>query len=476
MPDTNDRLISLDVFRGMTIAAMVLVNNPGTWSAIYGPLKHAEWHGITPTDYVFPFFLFIVGVAIPVALTKRIRNGVTRHVYLKIVQRAAIIFALGLLMSMIPFFQFNDTTGIPYAIKIVLVLSFSAALLLYLMERKTTAAVIGGLSALTVLVFYFAGGDIVWYNFAAMRIPGVLQRIAVCYLIASLIFLHTSWKQQTAIGIALLVLYWLLMTLVPVPGCEVATIDDKACNLAAYLDRTILTESHMWRSARVFDPEGILSTVPAIVTTLSGVLAGTWLIGGKDEGGRMKDEGGRLKDEGGGMKDEIEASSDPALSRRPSSFIPHPSSFQKAAGMFFFGTLLLAIGWSWSLLFPLNKSLWTSSYVVYTSGLALLTLASCYWLIDIKGYKRWAWPFVVFGVNALVLFVFSGIMARLLGMVRVSGPEAGKDITLQQWIFSSAFLSWASPVNASLAYAVCFILFWLFLMWLLYRRSIFIKV
>jgi predicted acyltransferase len=144
--------------------------------------------------------------------------------------------------------------------------------------------------------------------------------------------------------------------------------------------------------------------------------------------------------------------------------------------MFFFGTLLLAIGWSWSLLFPLNKSLWTSSYVVYTSGLALLTLASCYWLIDIKGYKRWAWPFVVFGVNALVLFVFSGIMARLLGMVRVSGPEAGKDITLQQWIFSSAFLSWASPVNASLAYAVCFILFWLFLMWLLYRRSIFIKV
>jgi predicted acyltransferase len=147
-----------------------------------------------------------------------------------------------------------------------------------------------------------------------------------------------------------------------------------------------------------------------------------------------------------------------------------------AAGLFFFGTVLLAVGWSWSLLFPLNKSLWTSSYVVYTSGLALLTLAFCYWLIDIKGYKRWAWPFVVFGVNALALFVFSGIMARMLGMIRVAGPEEGKDITLQQWIFNNAFLSVASPINASLAYAICFILFWLFLMWLLYRKRIYIKV
>ena len=132
----------------MTIAGMILVNNPGTWSAIYGPLEHAPWHGITPTDYIFPFFLFIVGVAIPMALTKRVRNGVTRDVYLKILQRAATIFALGILMSMIPFFQFNDSTGIPYAIKILLVLSFSAALLLYLMEKKTAAAVTAGASAL----------------------------------------------------------------------------------------------------------------------------------------------------------------------------------------------------------------------------------------------------------------------------------------------------------------------------------------
>lgn len=445
-----NRLVSLDVFRGMTIAGMVLVNNPGTWSAIYGPLKHAEWHGITPTDYIFPFFLFIVGVAIPIALKKRMQNGVTHDLYFKIVQRAATIFALGLLMSMIPFFQFNDTTGIPYAIKILLVLSFSAALLLYLLEKKKAAAITAGASALVILGFYIAGANIVWYNFSTMRIPGVLQRIAICYLIVSIIFLHTNWKQQLAIAVGLLLIYWLLMTLVPVPGCDITTIDDKACNLAAWVDRTILTESHMWRSAKVFDPEGILSTIPAIVTTLSGVLAGSWIT----RSSKNVDAGSEEK-----------------------SAIGNPqSTIETAAGLFFAGTVLLAVGWWWSLLFPLNKSLWTSSYVAYTSGLALLTLGFCYWLIDIKGYKRWAWPFVVFGVNALALFVFSGIMARLLGMIRVAGPEEGKDITLQQWIFNSAFLSWVSPINASLAYALCFILFWLFLMWLLYRKDVYLKV
>ena len=439
----HGRLISLDVFRGMTIAAMVLVNNPGTWSSIYGPLKHADWHGITPTDYIFPFFLFIVGVAIPIALKKRMLNGVSRDLYLKILQRAVTIFALGLLMSMIPFFQFNDTTGIPFAIKILLVLSFSAALLLYLLEKKMAAAITAVVSALVVAAFYIGGGEIVWYNFSTMRIPGVLQRIAVCYLVVSIIFLHTDWKQQTAIAIGLLLLYWLLMTVIPVPGCDVTTVDDKACNLAAWLDRTILTEAHMWRSAKVFDPEGILSTIPAIVTTMSGVLTGSWITRSAKQ------------------------SEDNATTT---------SAIETAAGLFFFGTVLLAIGWAWSLLFPLNKSLWTSSYTVYTSGLALLTLAFCYWLIAIKGYRRWTWPFVVFGVNALALFVFSGIMARLLGMIRFAGPEEGKYVTLQQWIFNNAFFSWASPVNASLAYAVCFILFWLFLMWLLYRKKIFIKV
>jgi predicted acyltransferase len=443
------RLVSLDVFRGMTIAGMVLVNNPGTWSAIYGPLKHAEWHGITPTDYVFPFFLFIVGVAIPMALSKRVADGITRDVYLKIVTRAVKIFALGILMSMIPFFVFGET-GLPQIVKLLIMLAFSAALFFYLIDKKKLAVIVGSVAALTVLVLYFAGTEFVWYSFSTMRIPGVLQRIAICYLIVSIIYLHTSWKQQTLIAIALLLLYWLLMTAVPVPACEITTIDSKACNLAAFLDRVILGVDHIWRAGKVFDPEGILSTIPAIATTLSGVLTGTWLAGKSD--GFSRSESGT-----------------------PKGVTRTQSSLEKCLGLFMTGTILLAIGWTWSLVFPLNKSLWTSSYVVYTTGLALLTLAVCYYLIDIKGYKKWSKPFVIFGVNALALFVFSGIMARMLGLIKVAGPEA-KDISLQQWIFGTFFQSWLDPINASLAYAVCFILFWLFLMWLLYRRRIFIKV
>jgi predicted acyltransferase len=452
MPETaaQQRLISLDVFRGMTIAGMVLVNNPGTWSAIYGPLKHAEWHGITPTDYIFPFFLFIVGVAIPIALSKRIEAGLTRDVYFKIASRAFLIFALGILMSAIPFFNFAETT-IPFGVKVLAVLGYSAALFLYLWDKPFIALAVAVATAGAVSAFWLAGYVVVPYNVSTMRIPGVLQRIAVCYLLVSLIYLHTSWKQQTVIGITLLLVYWLMMTVIPVPGCDVWTVDDKACNLAAWFDRTILTEAHMWRSAKVFDPEGILSTIPAIVTTMSGVLTGTWL---RSEPGAVAT--GVLSAEG---------------KTPPATAV----ATDKALGLFFAGTVLLAAGWAWSLIFPLNKSLWTSSYVVYTTGLALLTLGFCYYLIDLKGYKRWARPFVIFGVNALALFVFSGIMARLMGMIRLAGPE-GKEVSLQQWIFTNIYLSIWSPINASLAYAISFILFWLFLMWLLYRRRIFIKV
>ena len=452
---TQNRLISLDVFRGMTIAGMVLVNNPGTWSSIYGPLKHAEWHGITPTDYIFPFFLFIVGVAIPIALSKRLEAGITRDVYYKIFTRAVLIFTLSLIMSAIPFFGFNDTQ-IPYALKILIVLGYTAALFFYLWDKTRIALIVAGATAAIVTGFWLAGYVIVPYNVATMRIPGVLQRIAVCYLIVSILFLHTNWKQQAIIGGGLLLLYWFLMTAIPVPGCDVTTIDDKACNLAAYLDRLILTENHIWRSAKVFDPEGILSTIPAIVTTISGVITGTWLT---------KAEPPDLAGGVGGVANLTLADASGSASR-----------LNKALGMFFFGTVLLAVGWSWSLVFPLNKSLWTSSYVLYTSGLALLTLAFCYYVIDIKGYKRWAKPFIIFGVNALALFIFSGIMARLLGMIRFAGPEEGKNISLQEWTFNNIYLSILSPINASLAYAICFILFWLFLMWLLYRRRIYIKV
>ena len=379
----QNRLVSLDIFRGMTIAGMVLGNNPGTWSAIHSPLAHAEWHGATPTDLVFPFFLFIVGISITLALGKRVEaGGINREIYLKIIRRALIIFALGLFMAAFPFYNF--TTG-------------------------------------------------EWLNVSTLRIMGVLQRIGVCYLVASLIFIRTNWKQQTVIAVALLMLYWALMTLINVPNCEITTFNDKTCNLAAYLDRLILTENHIWKSSKVFDPEGILSTLPAIATTLAGVLCGHWLRGKKDDN-------------------------------------------EKVAAMFFFGVVLTAIGWAWSFWFPLNKSLWTSSYVVYTAGLALCFLGFCYWLVDIKGYRKWAKPFVIFGVNALALFVFSGLMAKLLGIIKFTAGAEGKPVSLQKWIFDSLYLPLASPINASLMYAISFILLWLFLMWLLYRKRIFIKI
>lgn len=380
--NSPNRLLSLDVFRGMTIAGMVLVNNPGTWNAIYPPLEHAEWNGATPTDFVFPFFLFIVGISITLALGKRVENrGVNRDIYLKILKRALLIFAFGLFLATFPFYNFSK-------------------------------------------------GE--WLDVSTVRIMGVLQRIAVCYLVSALIFLHTNWKQQTIIAVALLLIYWALMTLINVPGCDVTTFNDKGCNLAAYIDRMVLTENHIWKSSKIFDPEGLLSTVPAIATTLAGVLTGHWLRRKIDDN-------------------------------------------EKVAAMFFFGVCLTGIGWIWSFWLPLNKSLWTSSYVVYMAGLALCFLGFCYWLIDIKGYRAWTKPFVIFGVNALALFVGSGVMARILGLIKLPGAD-GATISLQQAIFNNVFLPLASPINASLMYAITFILVWLFLMWLLYRKEIYIKV
>ena len=377
-----NRLLSLDVFRGITIAGMVLVNNPGTWSAIYPPLEHAEWHGLTPTDLVFPFFLFIVGVSITLALGRRVeQGGINGEIYRKIIRRFLLIFGLGLFLTMFPFYS-------------------------------------------------FAKGE--WIDLSNVRIMGVLQRIAVCYLVAALIFIKTNWKQQAIIAAALLFVYWALMTLINVPGCEITTFDDKACNLAAYIDRTILTENHIWKQSKVFDPEGLLSTIPAISTTLAGILCGHWLRYERED-------------------------------------------YERTSGMFFFGIVSLTLGWIWSFWFPLNKALWTSSYVLYTAGLALLFLGFCYWLIDIKGYRKWSKPFVIFGVNALALFVGSGLMAKLLGIIKVTGAD-GEKTSLQGWIFDSIFLKIAAPINASLMFAICFILLWLFLMWLLYRKRIYIKV
>jgi predicted acyltransferase len=352
------RLLSLDAFRGLTVAAMVLVNNPGTWRAVYAPLRHAEWHGWTPTDLIFPFFLFIVGVAIPLALGRRIAGGAGRpQVVVKILRRSVIVFGLGLLLHAVPGF-----------------------------------------------------------DFASIRIPGVLQRIAVCYLVAALVFLWTGWRTQAALVAVLLLGYWATLTLVPVPGFGTGRLDPEG-NLAAYLDRLVLGP-HIWRAARVYDPEGLLSTLPAIATTLMGVLAGQWLKA--------------------------------AQTREAAAF-----------GLLMAGVVGLALGELWGVWFPVNKALWTSSYAVLTAGVALIALALCYWLVEVRGVRGWTRPFVVLGVNALALFFVSTLVARLLIAFELHG-----------WLFAHLFAPWAAPINASLAFAVAYLAVWFAVMWLLDRRGL----
>ena len=354
-------------------------------------------------------------------------------------------------MSVLPFFQFQATDA-PDWLKLLTWIALTLGLLTALMRKWwwTVGFVGAGLAGISVM--NLAGYNVVPYNFGTLRIMGVLQRIALVYLITSVLFLHFNWKHLLGISAVLLLGYWLVMTVIPVSGCEVTTINDKAFNLAAYLDRLILTENHIWRGGKVYDPEGLLSTIPAIVTCISGVLTGLWI---------KTDSEPRIKN----IESELENS----------TFNIRYSIFEKAAGMFFFGLVLLALGYVWHSYFPMNKALWTSSYVLATSGLALLILGACYWLIDIQGYKKWAWAFVVFGVNAMPLFVFSGIWARMHAAYRVVGID-GQLVSVQKWTMQNIYLSILNPINASLAFAISFILLWLFLMWLLYRHKIFIRV
>lgn len=382
-PPKAERVLSLDAFRGITIAAMILVNNPGSWTYVYPPLRHAEWNGWTPTDLIFPFFLFIAGIAIPISLGRKIERGENRSkIMAGVFRRSATLFLLGLFLASFPFFHLSR-----------------------------------------------------------IRIPGVLQRIAVCFLFASLIFLFTSARAQAITAAALIALYWVLMKLVPVPQDYVASVVErggdveKEGNLAAYIDNTLL-HGHLWSQTKTWDPEGLLSTIPAIATVLSGVLAGYWI----------------------------------KSDRNPK---------EKTIGMLIAGFAGVAIGQIMDVWFPINKNLWTSSYVVFTAGMALLFLALCYWLIDYRGYKRWAEPFVIYGMNAITVFVLSGIVARVMGLIKEGVPQPDgsvAQISLQPYYYEKFFASWAGPMNGSLLFALAFILLMFVPVYLLYRNRIFIKV
>jgi predicted acyltransferase len=367
----SGRLVSLDAFRGATIAAMLLVNNPGSWTYVYPPLRHAEWHGWTPTDLIFPFFLYIVGVAMVFSFGKRRSQGADRHALMvKAAKRAAILFGLGLLLHAFPFYDLDLGT---------------------------------------------------------LRIPGVLQRIAVAYLAATAIVLYgASLRAEIVAAAALLLGYWALMTLVPVPGGTAGDLTPDG-NLAAWVDRTVLGTDHLWSQSRTWDPEGILSTLPAIATVLFGVFTGRWLRSGR-----------------GGI--------------------------DVTKGLLLGGAAAVGLGWLWGLAFPINKNIWTSSYTVFTAGLGALALGVCYWTIDVKRWRAWSTPFVVYGVNAIAAYVLSGLFASLIEIIPVG------DQSLKAWTYENLFASWLGPMNGSLGFALAFVALWLGLMWILYHRKIFIKV
>lgn len=398
-----ERLVSLDVFRGLTIAGMLLVNDPGTWSAIYPPLQHAPWHGWTPTDLIFPFFLFIVGITTQLSVSaRRARGDDERAVRRQIFRRAGLIFLFGLLINGFPFFTWGAVDGNPDP-------SF---------------------------------GDRIVDRLTDWRIMGVLQRIALAYLISALIATRATIRTQIIVAAALLFGYWLVMTVLPVPGTNgvpgALLLDRPETTMAAYWDRFLLDwtrfglGNHLWSGSVTWDPEGFLSTAGAVATALLGNLVGRWI----------------------GQKKPL---------------------VERVAAMFAIGAVAMVAGLMWNWVFPINKGIWTSSYVLFTAGMATVALATIMWLVDMQNRRGWTKPFVIYGMNPMVAFVGSAVMARLIySILRVD--YNGQSVSLQNWIYQTAFASWLAPKNASLAFAVAFVTFWYVVLAVLYRRKIFFRV
>ena len=401
-PPVRERLLSLDVFRGLTVAGMLLVNDPGSWGNIYPPLEHASWNGWTPTDLIFPFFLFIVGITTYLSLSsRRARGDDERAIRAQIIRRGFLIFLFGFLVNGFPYFTWGDVAGVA-----------DPSLLQKVGDRLLH-----------------------W------RIMGVLQRIGIAYMVAALLTQRTSLKQQATIIAGLLLGYWFVMTVLPVPGegtIGALLLNDAPRTMAAWTDRLVLDWSrwgmgnHLWVSGVTWDPEGVLSTVPAICTAMLGNLAGRW-IG----------------------------------ERRPLT--------ERLSGMFAVGALAMMVAMMWHWVFPINKSLWTSSYVLFTAGMAAVSLATIMWIVDFQKIRGWTRPFVIYGINPIIAFIGSGVMARLIYSI-IKVDSDGKRIPLQAWLYQTFFASWLSPVNASLAFAIAFVLFWYGILYVLYRKNIILKV
>ncbi len=367
---TTQRYLALDVLRGMTVALMILVNNPGSWAHIYAPLEHAKWHGCTPTDLVFPFFLFVVGVSMFFSFSKY-GNTLNKESLLKIGKRTLLIFAIGLFLNSFP--------------------QWSA-------------------------------------DFSKLRIMSVLQRIALAYGIGAVIVLASPRKYLPYIGGAILMFYWGLMYFLG--GSDPFSL---AGNATIPFDTAVLGTNHLYKGFGIpFDPEGLLSTIPAIVTVIIGYLIG-------------------------------------ALVREAKK-----TSVPKK--LILVGAVFVISGLIWGLVFPINKPIWTSSYVLYTAGWASMVLALLIWIIDLKGYSRWTSFFVVFGMNPLFIFALSGLWAKTLGrLVHFTDPD-GKVISGSAKLYRDVFLPMAGDINGSLLYAISHVVFFWLIGYVLYKRKIFIKV
>ncbi len=368
---TVNRLVSLDAFRGAVMALMVLVNNPGDGRTTYWPLEHSEWNGWTPTDVVFPSFLWIVGLSLTMSLGRRLAAGVSRaKLFRPILRRALILYVLG------------------------------------------------------VLVYVYPGFDL-----STQRLMGVLQRIAICYLIAAAIYLTTGVRGQIVWIVSLLLGYWLLMTLVPVPGYGAGRLDVEG-NLAHFVDNLVLGR-HNYLATKTWDPEGIISTIPAIATALLGVMAGHLL----------------------------------RLERTLS---------ERTTWLFLWGNVLIALGSICNFWLPINKKLWTSSFTLFMGGLDFVLFAIALWCVDGLGYKRIVRPLAILGMNAIAVYLASEFLDEAMSWIHWG---AGRNVvTLHQWVYNNWFAPIASPRNASLLYAIAYTLLMFGLAWVLYRRGWFIKL
>ncbi len=358
-----------------------MVNNPGDWSHVYAPWEHSRWDGWTYTDTIFPFFLWIVGVAMMFSFAKRIERGDDKgKLAMHVLRRSVIIFALGLF-----------TAGFPFG------LGF---------------------------------GD--HFSLATLRIPGVLQRIAICYFIAGTLVLNFSPRTQIGLMFSLLALYWILVKTIYVPGFAVGTWTPKG-NLEWFIDSHLLRD-HTWGGAPVpgFDPEGVLSTIPAIATTMLGVFTGLFL---RTE--RSREE--------------------------------------KVAWMFVAGSVLMLAGVIADNWLPINKNMWTSSYAVFMAGLALNVLACLYWLIDVKGWSGWSKPFAVYGLNAISVYVLGDILASFGWLIKFTGAD-GKPITLKGWYYHTFFVPVGDPMVASFLHSIAFMLVMYLIAYGMYRMKWIIRV